>query len=80
MVTIREHVKRVRGILLENELWRNMQDQDPGNHDGYTRIEDQDLAEIGRIVESWVGGLPFEAVYELVKTVPLPSGAETLHR
>ena len=44
-----------------------MKDQGPGNHDGYTRIEDQELAEIGRIVESWVGGLPFEAVYELVK-------------
>ena len=30
-------------------------------------MEEKDLAEIERIAESWVGQLPFEAVYELAK-------------
>ncbi|MQF67719.1 hypothetical protein FIM07_04690 [SAR202 cluster bacterium AD-802-F09_MRT_200m] len=44
-----------------------MADTDSGNHEECTPIEKHELAEVGRMVESWVGGLPFEAVYELAK-------------
>ncbi len=40
-------------------------DQNEGARDVYMRAED--LTEIERIAESWVGELPFEAVYELAK-------------
>ncbi|MEC7906175.1 MAG: hypothetical protein VYC82_03030 [Verrucomicrobiota bacterium] len=40
-------------------------DQGDGARDVYMKAED--LAEIERIAESWVGELPFEAVYELAK-------------
>ena len=44
-----------------------MEENDQGNHARGAYVKDEDLAEIERIAESWVGELPFEAVYELAK-------------
>ena len=44
-----------------------MPDTEPENPEECTPIEEHELAEVGRMVETWVNGLPFEAVYELAK-------------
>ena len=39
----------------------------PENRNGFTRIGEEDWAEIEQLAEAWVSGLPFESVYEFTK-------------
>ena len=40
---------------------------EPENHDGFTKIGKEDWAEIEKLAEAWVAGLPFEAIYQVAK-------------
>ncbi len=41
--------------------------EEPENRNGFTRIGEEDWAEIEQLAEAWVSGLPFESVYEFTK-------------
>ena len=40
---------------------------EPEKHDGFTKIGKEDWAEIEKLAEAWVAGLPFEAIYQVAK-------------
>jgi len=41
--------------------------EEPEKRNGFTRIGEDDWAEIEKLAEAWVSGLPFESVYEFTK-------------
>ena len=44
-----------------------MSNEEPENRNGFTRIGEEDWAEIEKLAETWVTGLPFESVYQFTK-------------